>query len=60
MKKFLAALIVLILSAATVSAESMPVRIARLPIIFQSTIPDADTCTKLETMLATEGVIPTV
>ena len=58
MKKFLAALIVLILSAATVSAESMPVRIARLPIIFQSTIPDADTCTRLETKIERAIHIP--
>ena len=58
MKKFLAALIVLILFAATVSAESMPVRIARLPIIFQSTIPDADTCAGLETKIERAIHIP--
>ncbi|MBE8950420.1 MAG: hypothetical protein SR3Q1_07465 [Quinella sp. 3Q1] len=58
MKKFLAALIVLILFAATVSAESMPVRIARLPIIFQSTIPDAETCAGLETKIERAIHIP--
>ena len=46
MKKFFFALTVLILFTATAHAE--PVRIARLPIIFQSTIPDDKTCAALE------------
>ena len=41
----------MILFVTTASAESKPVRIARLPIIFQSTIPDVETCAELETKI---------
>ena len=58
MKKFLSALLVTILFAATASAESQPVRIARLPIIFQSTIPDDETREELETKILRAVHIP--
>ena len=47
MKKIFSALIVLLLMTATAHA-AQPVKIARLPIIFQSTIPDEKTCAALE------------
>ena len=56
MKKFFVALLVMILFAATASAQ--PVRIARLPIIFQSTIPDSDTRAELETKIERAVHIP--
>ena len=56
MKKFFAALFVMILFAATASAQ--PVRIARLPIIFQSTIPDEETRAELETKITRAIHIP--
>ena len=56
MKKFLVALSIMIFFAATGSAQ--PVRIARLPIIFQSTIPDEKTCSELETKIARAVHIP--
>ena len=58
MKKFFAVLFVMILFAATTSAESKPVRIARLPIIFQSAIPDENTCDELETKIIRAVHIP--
>ena len=64
MKKFLSALLVLIVltMATTVFAESetnsRPVRIARVPIIFQSTIPDDKTCAALETKIERAIHIP--
>lgn len=58
LKKFLFVALVMIFFAATASAESKPVRIARLPIIFQNTIPDADTCAKLETKIARAVHVP--
>lgn len=57
MKKFLSALFVLILFAATAQAAS-PVRIARLPIIFMSTAPDVETCAELEMKIARAVHIP--
>lgn len=56
MKKFFAALFVMILFAATASAQ--PVRIARLPIIFQCTIPDEETRAELETKITRAIHIP--
>ena len=56
MKKFFAALFVMILFAATASAQ--PVRIARLPIIFRSTIPDEETRAELETQITRAIHIP--
>ena len=59
MKKFLflsLALILLLTSVA--SAEKNPVRIARLPIIFKSTVPDQNTCAELETKLERATHIP--
>ena len=56
MKKFFTALFVMILFAATASAQ--PVRIARLPIIFQSTIPDEETRAELETKITRAIHIP--
>lgn len=47
----------LILFTATAQAAT-PVRIARLPIIFQSATPDRDTCTVLETKIARAVHIP--
>ncbi|MBQ6298548.1 MAG: hypothetical protein IJK81_12855 [Selenomonadaceae bacterium] len=57
MKKFLAVFFTLILLATTAQAAE-PVRIARLPIIFQRTIPDDDTCAELEVLLARAIHIP--
>lgn len=57
MKKFLAIFFAMILLATTAQAAE-PVRIARLPIIFQRTIPDDDTCAELETILARAVHIP--
>lgn len=56
MKRFLLALMILMLM--TSAAAASPVRIARLPIIFNSTIPDHDTCAELETKLARASHIP--
>ena len=58
MKKLLPALLVLILLTATAHAATTPVRIARLPIIFQSTIPDLETRTELEMKIARAVHIP--
>ena len=58
MKKFFVALLVMILFATTAYAESKPVRIARLPIIFQNAIPDPDTCAELETKIARAVHVP--
>lgn len=57
MKKFLFALHVMILFAATVQAAE-PVRIARLPIIFQSNVPDSEICAELETKIKRAIHIP--
>ena len=51
-------LLVMILFAATASAQSTPVRIARLPIIFESTIPDEETRAELETKIERAVHIP--
>ena len=56
MKKFLLALMILMLM--TSAAAASPVRIARLPIIFNSTIPDYETCAELETKLSRASHIP--
>ena len=40
------------------TAAAQPVRIARLPIIFQSTVPDSDTCAELETLIKRAVHIP--
>lgn len=56
MKRFLLALMILMLMTSAASAS--PVRIARLPIIFNSTIPDYETCAELETKLARASHIP--
>ena len=48
----------MILMLMTSAAAANPVRIARLPIIFNSTIPDYDTCAELETKLARASHIP--
>ena len=56
MKKFFAVLAVMIFFAATASAQ--PVKIARLPIIFQSTVPDSDTRAELETKIERAVHIP--
>ena len=59
MKKFLLLSLALILSLTSVAeAAKTPVRIARLPIIFNSTIPDYDTCAELETKLSRASHIP--
>jgi len=58
MKKFLSALLVLIFFTATAQAAQKPVRIARLPIIFQSSSPDLDTCAELEVKIARAVHIP--
>lgn len=57
MKKFLFVLHVMILFTATVQAAE-PVRIARLPIIFQSNVPDSETCAELETKIKRAIHIP--
>ena len=57
-KKFLLALIVLILLATTCAAAEKPVRIARLPIIFRNEIPDYDTRAELEMKIARAVHIP--
>ncbi len=56
MKKFFAALFVMILFTATAAAQ--PVRIARLPIIFQCSVPDDETCRELETKIERAIHIP--
>ena len=58
MKKFLFALITLILFNATCAAAENPVRIARLPIIFKSSVPDYDTRAELEMKIARAAHIP--
>lgn len=57
MKKFLFALLAVIICAASCEAAK-PVRIARLPIIFQSNAPDNDTCAELEMKIARAVHIP--
>ena len=57
MKKFLFTLFALLFVTAQVSAAN-PVRIARLPIIFQNAQPDAETCIELEMKLARATHIP--
>ena len=57
MKKFLTALFALILLTATAQAAE-PVRIARLPIIIQSAIPDVETRAELEMKIARAIHIP--
>lgn len=58
MKNFLTALFTLILFATTASVEASPVRIVRLPIIFQSTAPDTDTAAELEVKISRAVHIP--
>ena len=58
MKKFFIALFTVILFSTLASAEATPVRIARLPIIFQSTLPDEETCAELETKITRAVHIP--
>ena len=57
MKRFLSALILLTLLT-SVAAAKTPVRIARLPIIFKSTVPDFDTRAELEMKIARAAHIP--
>ena len=57
MKKFFTALFALILLASTAQAAE-PVRIARLPILIQSRMPDIDTRTELEMKIARAVHIP--
>ena len=56
MKRFLLALMILMLMTSAASAN--PVRIARLPIIFASTIPDYNTRTELEMKIARAAHVP--
>ena len=58
MKKFLFVILTLILFTATAQAAAVPVRIARLPIIFQSTVPDRNTCAELEVKIARAVHVP--
>ena len=58
MKKFLLTLLAVLFVTAQVSAAENPVRIARLPIIFQNAQPDAETCVELEVKLARATHIP--
>ena len=59
MKKFLFVLLsFIIFSSSIAAAEKIPVKIARLPIIFQSSIPDADTRAQLETKIERATHIP--
>ena len=58
MRNFLTALLVMILAATTSAQAAQPVRIARLPIIFRSTLPDLDTRTDLELKIARALHIP--
>lgn len=57
MKKFSFVLLAMIFLMTTAHA-AQPVRIARLPIIFQSNIPDAETCSELETKIKRAIHIP--
>ena len=57
LKKFLFVILTLILFTATAQAAE-PVRIARLPIIIQSAMPDFDTRTELEMKIARAVHIP--
>lgn len=56
-KFFVACVSVMILFAATAQA-AQPVRIARLPIIFQGSVPDNQTCAALETKIQRAIHIP--
>ncbi|MBR4151413.1 MAG: hypothetical protein IKT98_00455 [Selenomonadaceae bacterium] len=58
MKKFLSALIIFMIFTASAYAAGTPVRIARLPIIFKSTMPDYDTRVELEMKIAKATHIP--
>lgn len=59
MKKFLFALLSFIIFSSSIAAsEKVPVKIARLPIIFQSTVPDIDTRATLETKIERAIHIP--
>ena len=60
MKRFLTVLLAMILltAATTAHAEKTPVRLARLPIILQSSVPDSDTCAELEVKIARAVHIP--
>ena len=58
MKNFLTALLVMILAATATAQAAQPVRIARLPIIIRSTMPDLDTRTDLEFKIARALHIP--
>lgn len=57
MQKFLLVLLVMILFTMTAQA-TQPVRLARLPIIFQSKVPDSETCSALETKIQRAIHIP--
>lgn len=57
MKKFLLVMFALILLTTSAQA-AQPVRIARLPIIFQSTVPDINVCAELEMKIARATHIP--
>ena len=57
MKKFLLVFMALMFFATTAQAAN-PFRIARLPIIFKSTIPDHDTRTELEMKITRAAHIP--
>ena len=59
MKKFLfLSLALILLLTSSVAAAKTPVRIARLPIIFKSTVPDYDTRAELEMKIARAAHIP--
>lgn len=58
MKNFSLILIALILFSISAYAAKTPVRIARLPIIFRSTMPDYDTRAELEMKIARATHIP--
>lgn len=59
MKKFLFALLSFIIFSSSIAvAEKIPVKIARLPIIFQSTLPDIETRAALETKIERATHIP--
>ena len=59
MKKFLFALLSFIIFSSSIAvAEKVPVKIARLPIIFQSSIPDVETRAVLETKIERATHIP--
>ena len=57
-KIFVAILILILMNFSSGEAAEKPLRLVRLPIIFQKNIPDYDTCATLETKISRAVAIP--